>query len=180
MSSRLNNSFLLILFVFVANCSFCSDLKVLYGKAEKYGSIGYLTGEYDSFFARSENGTELRMKHSTNLKTEESLYGIFLLEGSVGVKTASNSITLDTEIVKVKLSANSIVVMKRTDNFDRICVVKGNAFVTHKKSKNRKEISADCEIAASEHYLSKIYKRSDDLRFMWYWSSPEKEPSLLK
>lgn len=177
---QLNKILLSIFFVFVSSVVFSDNNIVLYGKARTDEAGNIQTSDSESYFIKSKSGNELRMKRLTSVKASKNLDFFIIKEGTIGVKNASESVVINTENIYVNILPNSVVVVKRIDNFDRVCVIKGRAEVSHKKYNSNIEVLSELEIAASDKYLSRIYKRSDDMRFMWYWYSPEKEPSLIK
>lgn len=118
---------------------------------------------------------QVRLKEDSNVKT--SFPNCFnVTKGIVGFNThALSKLALITSHMEVKVYENSIIIVKVNPIITRICVVKGKALVV----KNNKIIlvNSGCEIAASKKQLSKIYKHTNELRYTWYWTEPDKEPS---
>ncbi|NCB37160.1 MAG: hypothetical protein EOM80_00190 [Erysipelotrichia bacterium] len=123
-----------------------------------------------------EDSTEFRLK-------EESIFAFVssdtfeLRKGTFGIKLASHPVLLRTPHLFVELD-NALAVIKVNPVLTRLCIVRGSASVYHIHDKTRVTVPENTEIAAAPGRLSKIYPRTDELRFAWYWVAPDKEPSL--
>ncbi len=72
--------------------------------------------------------------------------------------------------------SNCIIVIKANPILTRICVIKGEVEISKATEKIR--LKSGEEIAASDNKFSKIYTKTAELRFAWYWVEPDKEPSF--
>lgn len=135
--------------------------------------LSYLDGQ--CFFQRDKT-LDLRLKEDSNLAFVASS-SFELRKGIMGVKIASYPVLVTTPHLKIEL-ADALVVIKVNPVLTRVCVIRGKAVVWQGKSRDKIVVSVNNEIAAAPGRLSKLYPRSDELRFTWYWVEPEKEPGL--
>ena len=141
---------------------------------------GYFETEKDGqLFLQKSDDFELRLKQNTVVSISKNPLALtdelLLKKGIIGVKVLSDTLLIKTTFADLRLR-NATVTVRVTDHLVRVCVLEGTAIFI--KGTNFIPVSAGNEIAASKDKLSKIYKYLDDLRFVWYWKSPEEEPSL--
>lgn len=127
-------------------------------------------------FLKPDRETEFRLREETALAVLGT--GTFeLRKGIAGISAASSSITLLTPHAKIALSA-CLAVVKVTPQLTRICVVRGKVFVTRGNSLDEISLPSGFEIAAATGRISRAYPYTEELRYTWYWTTADKEPSL--
>ena len=141
-----------------------------YGFFDRCKILTFLDGQVICDYDKKVN---IRLKQDSAFESHQDKC-FSVNKGTVGFWTKGIDISVSTPKVNVKVYDNSIVVVKETSVLTRICVVKGKALVV--KGDKQIIVNQNQEIAASKNYLSKKYKRTAELRFTWYWTSPSKEP----
>jgi len=136
-------------------------------------SAGILTFNHGQAVCSLGENEELRLKEET-LVTIKASDSFVVRKGTAGFRLKNGKVV--TRHLKVLLSDATIVV-KVNPIITRICVIKGTAKV-QKALNDEIELKKGFEVAASILKLSKAYKRTAELRFTWYWTVPEKEPSF--
>lgn len=136
-----------------------------------------LTSSDGQCFMQPGKDLELRLKEDTNMAFVSSS-SLELRKGILGVRVATFSAAISTPHLEIILHPGLFVV-KVNPVMTRICVIKGTAEVWRRRSLERKVLIANQELAAATGTVSKVYPRTDELRFTWYWVEPEKEPGLM-
>ena len=130
-------------------------------------------------YLQKGNDFELRLKPNSSIAVLDNPLALTdefeLKKGTIGFKVASDTLLIKTIFGDIRLR-NATVTIKLTDHMVRLCVNEGTAIFI--KKANFIPVKAGSEIAASKDKLSNIYKYLDDLHYVWYWKSPEEEPSL--
>lgn len=154
-----------------------SELFVLQKSVNKYfDRCKILTFSDGQAICEYDNKINIRLKQDSGVETTQTDY-FHITKGTVGVRTsASSTVCLSTPKLEIKLYKNSIVVVKETPVITRVCLVKGKALI--EKDNKMTLVNKGFEIAASNKYLSKTYKKTAELRFTWYWTTYDKEPCL--
>lgn len=124
--------------------------------------------------------TEFRLKENTSLALQKK-FSCEVRKGTVGFRLASESekLAVATPHVRVEATAEAIFVIKVNSVLTRIGVIKGKIDLFRGNNLEPAEkLPAGREIAAAQGRLSQLYSCSDELRYTWYWTTPEKEPAL--
>ena len=123
----------------------------------------------------------MRLKQNTNISVSNDKLAytdeLILNEGLIGLKVASDTLLVKAPHADIRLR-NATVTIKVSKHMTRLCVLKGTAVL--KQKSNIVSVKAANEIAASKNKVSLVYKFLDDLRYVWYWTTPDKEPSLIR
>lgn len=139
----------------------------------------FKTGNDGQMYVMKKEDFEIRLKQDTSVSISDSPFALtdelVLDKGIMGLKVASDTLFLKTPFANIRMR-NATVVVRVSDNLVRICVIKGSCVVMQKTNIVLLEMGK--EIAASKNQLSKQYKYLDDLRYVWYWTTPDKEPAL--
>ncbi len=157
------------------------DFKTIVKKGQcSYESGVFETKDDGQLYIQKKDDFELRLKQNTLVAISKNPLALTdeleLEKGLIGLKVASDTLYIKTKFADLRLR-NASVVIKLSNNLVRVCVLEGTAVFIHKA--NFISVNSGSEIAASSDRLSNIYKYLDDLRFVWYWKSPNEEPSLL-
>ncbi len=139
----------------------------------------FKTGNNSQLFVQKSDDFELRLKQNSSVSISKNPLALTdeleIKNGVIGLKVASDTLYIKTPYADVRLR-NATVIIRVSEKLVRLCVLEGTAIFI--KNSNFVPVNKGNEIAASKDKLSKIYKYLDDLRFVWYWKSPEEEPSL--
>ena len=149
----------------LGNCNVKSDLFQTFDDGQLY------IQKANDFELRLKQNSEISLSNNPLALTDE----LILKSGVVGFKVASDTLLIKTEFADVRLR-NATVTISITNHLVRLCVIEGTAIFI--KKANFIPVKAGNEIAASKDKLSSIYKYLDDLHYVWYWKSPQEEPSL--
>ncbi len=156
------------------------DYKVLV----KLGSCKCESGSFETdndgqLYVQKNNDFELRLKQNSLVSVLNNPLALTdelaLKKGIIGLRVASDTLLIKTAFGDIRLR-NATVTIKLSEHMVRLCVNEGTAIFI--KKANFVPVKAGNEIAASKDKLSTIYKYLDDLHYVWYWKSPEEEPSL--
>ncbi|HNS08501.1 MAG TPA: hypothetical protein PKN29_02315 [Candidatus Ozemobacteraceae bacterium] len=120
--------------------------------------------------------TELRMREDSTMAFPAS-NSYELRKGMIGIKHSGPISQLATPHVMTDFT-ETLAVIKCTPVLTRICVIKGSMNVWQGRNLEKITLRAGQEIAAGQGRLSQPYPFTDDLRYAWYWTDPDKEPSL--
>jgi len=120
--------------------------------------------------------TEFRLREDSTLSFPAS-NSYELRKGMTGIKHAGPLALLATPHAMIDFT-DSLAVVKCTPVLTRICIIKGSMNVWQGRNLEKITLRAGQEIAAGQGRLSQPYPFTDDLRYAWYWTEPEKEPSL--
>ena len=120
--------------------------------------------------------TELRMREDSTMAFPAS-NSYELRKGMIGIKHSGPISQLATPHVMTDFT-ETLAVIKCTPILTRICVIKGSMNVWQGRNLEKITLRAGQEIAAGQGRLSQPYPFTDDLRYAWYWTDPDKEPSL--
>lgn len=118
---------------------------------------------------------ELRMKEEAILALSDH-NDLMVRKGLVGFRSVAAPIQIKTLHLNVEF-ADGLLVIKSNSILTRVCLIKGTARVRQGNAA-AVELKEGQEIAAAPGKLSQPYERSDELRFTWYWVTPDKEPAL--
>ena len=146
------------------------------GKNEISGGASVLTFADGIVFISVAEGTEFRMREDSTLAFPASS-SYELRKGLTGIKHSGATALLATPHVMTDFT-DALAVIKCTPVLTRICVIKGSINVWQGRNLEKIAVKAGREIAAGQGRLSQPYPFTDDLRYAWYWTAPEKEPSL--
>ena len=137
------------------------------------------TANDGQLYIQKKDDFELRIKQNSIVSVLDNPLALTdeleLKKGLIGVKVASDTLLIKTKFGDIRLR-NATVTIKLSDHMVRLCVNEGTAIFI--KKANFVPVKAGSEIAASKDKLSNIYKYLDDLHYVWYWKTPEEEPSL--
>lgn len=118
---------------------------------------------------------ELRMKEEAIVAFSD--HGdLMVRKGLVGFRSDATPAQIKTLHLNVELE-DGLLVIKSNSILTRVCLIKGRARVRQGNAP-AVELKEGQEIAAAPGRLSQPYDRSDELRFTWYWVTPDKEPAL--
>lgn len=146
------------------------------GKTEVLCGASILTfGDGIAIISAAEH-TEFRMREDSTLAFPAS-NSYELRKGMTGINHSGNLSLLATPHVMTDFT-EALAVVKCTPILTRICVIKGSMNVWQGRNLEKITVRAGQEIAAGQGRLSQPYPFTDDLRYAWYWTAPEKEPSL--
>jgi len=146
------------------------------GKTGIIGGASVLTfGDGIAIVSAAEH-TEFRMREDSTMAFPAS-NSYELRKGITGIKHAGPPALLATPHVMTDFT-ETLAVVKCTPILTRICVIKGSMNVWQGRNLEKISVKAGQEIAAGQGRLSQPYPFTDDLRYAWYWTDPEKEPSL--
>lgn len=139
----------------------------------------FVTGNDGQCYIEKKDYLEFRLKQNTSVNLTNNPFAFIdeveLKQGLMGIKTASDTLLVKTPHTDVRVR-NALVVIKVSEFMTRVCVIKGTAYLM--LNTNIVSLEAGKEIAACKDHFSKQYKYLDDLRYVWYWVTPDKEPSL--
>ncbi len=176
---------ILLLFCPVCNLAFArANDPADFVTAFKLGSVTvdngtFITGDDGQCYIEKKEYLEFRLKQNTSVNLTNNPFAFIdeveLKQGLMGIKTVSDTLLVKTPHTDVRVR-NALVVIKVTEFMTRVCVIKGTAYLM--LNTNIVSVEAGKEIAACKDHFSKQYKYLDDLRYIWYWVSPDKEPSL--
>ena len=141
---------------------------------------GYFETSNDGqLYIQKDNDFELRLKQNSIVSVLNNPLALTdeleLKKGVIGLKVASDTLLIKTSFGDIRLR-NATVTLKLSEHMVRLCINEGTAIFI--KKANFVPVNAGSEIASSKDKLSSIYKYLDDLHYVWYWKSPEEEPSL--
>ncbi|MDD3148710.1 MAG: hypothetical protein PHD82_15555 [Candidatus Riflebacteria bacterium] len=146
------------------------------GKIDITEGTTILTGLSGIVFLQPEPGVEFRLR-------EESAFGIIasnsfeLRKGIAGLRVSSSPVELSTPHLRLTLQ-NTLAVIKVNPMLTRVCVIKGGLQFWQGRSTEKLLLQTGHEIAAAQGQVSRAYQFSDELRYTWYWTTPDREPSL--
>ena len=120
--------------------------------------------------------TEFRLREDSTLAFPAS-NSYELRKGMTGINHSGPLSLLTTPHVVADFT-ETLAVVKCTPVMTRICVIKGSVNFWQGRNLEKINVKAGQEIAAGQGRLSQPYPFTDDLRYAWYWTAPEKEPSL--
>ncbi len=127
-------------------------------------------------FLKPDQETEFRLREDTALAVSGAA-SFELRKGIAGISAASSTVTLVTPHARMTLSA-CLAVVKVNPQLTRICVVRGKVLVSRGNSLEEISLPSGFELAAATGRISQPYPYTEELRYTWYWTTPEKEPSL--
>lgn len=135
-----------------------------------------ITQSDGELIANKEDWLQIRLKPETSVLLS-NISSAYIDRGTAGIRVSNNDYSLSSSHLQIK-SIDGIIVVKVNPILTRVCIIRGTAVVKHQKTGKSKTLKADMEIAASQLYLSDKYHRTDEMRFVWYWVSPDKEPAF--
>lgn len=176
---------IVISYLSIINCLYArnnnpEDFKVITSVGDsKVNSRIFETGNDGQLYINKVNDFELRLKQDSIVKISDNPLALTdeleIKNGTIGLKVASDTLYIKTKFADVRLR-NATIIIKVSEFLVRLCVIKGTAIFIYKS--NFIPVNEGFEIAASKDKFSNIYKYLDDLRYVWYWTTPDKEPSL--
>lgn len=135
-----------------------------------------LTGVDGVVFLNIGPKTELRLREEAAVAVNSSA-SFEIRKGTAGIFAGFSPVEVTTPHLRITLK-NTLVVIKVNPMITRVCALKGQVLVWQGRNTEKLMFNSGHEIAAAQGQISKVYPSTDDLRYTWYWNSPDKEPSL--
>ena len=155
-----------------------SSLFALAGGKQILSAGSTILSSFDGqlIIAASDATTEFRLKEETSLSFLQN-DACEIRKGTTGFHVFSGILNVSTPHLKIE-ATEGIFVVKVNSVLTRVAVVKGQIRLWQGNSLEKTTLPAGNEIAAAQGRLAEVYACSDELRYTWYWKSPEEEPSL--